>query len=116
MAQALANEANATKRQIQLWTDAGILRCLDGTDRQGRGRQRLYDDDEIKFSRFAAALAGLYLPIGVLINATEQYRALTTSPQWAIITSETIKWTQEPELAETCVVVQMRSIDVSTVI
>ena len=43
MAQAVADAIGANKRQVQIWTDAGILRCLPETDRQGRGRQRLYD-------------------------------------------------------------------------
>lgn len=66
MAQALADEIGATKRQVQIWTDGGVLRCLLETDRQGRGRQRLYDPGEVKFGVLAARMAQLNMAIGHL--------------------------------------------------
>ena len=67
MAQAVADAIGATKRQVQLWTDGGAIRCLPETDRQGRGRQRLYDQTELPFAALVAALATHKLPIGDLI-------------------------------------------------
>ena len=64
MAQALADAVGARKRQVQIWTDAGILRCLSGTDRQGRGKQRLYDPSEKSFAALAARMADVKTPIG----------------------------------------------------
>ena len=64
MAQALADAIGARKRQVQIWTDAGILRCLSGTDRQGRGKQRLYDPSEKGFAALAARMADVKTPIG----------------------------------------------------
>ena len=54
MAQAVADAVGATKRQIQLWTDGGAIRCLPETDRQGRGRQRLYEQSELPFAALVA--------------------------------------------------------------
>ena len=66
MAQAVADAVGATKRQIQIWTDADVLHCLPGTDRQGRGRQRLYHREELPIAVLVAALARLKVPIGDL--------------------------------------------------
>ncbi len=68
MAQAVADKVGATKRQIQLWTDGGAIRCLPGTDRQGRGRQRLYDQSELPFAALVTALARHKIPIGDLVT------------------------------------------------
>lgn len=67
MAQAVADAIGANKRQVQIWTDAGILRCLPETDRQGRGRQRLYDPDELPFATLAARMADVKTPIGDML-------------------------------------------------
>lgn len=64
MAQALADGSAASKRQVQIWTDAGILRCVPGTDRQGRGKQRLYEPSEMAFAALAARMADVKTPIG----------------------------------------------------
>ena len=45
----------------------GAIHCLPGTDRQGRGRQRLYDQTELPFAALVAALVMHKLPIGDLI-------------------------------------------------
>jgi len=80
MAQAVADAVGATKRQVQIWTDAGVLRCLPGTDRQGRGRQRLYDEDELRFAVLARYLAHYYqIPIGVLKEFTDLVRGAMAS-------------------------------------
>ena len=71
MAQAVADAVGATKRQIQLWTDAGAIHCLPDTDRQGRGSQRLYTKDELPFIALVAAAAKAKLPIGVLTRFSE---------------------------------------------
>lgn len=64
MAQAVAVAIGATKRQVQIWTDAGAIRCIPETDRQGRGRQRLYDPVELPIAALVATMAKFQIPIG----------------------------------------------------
>ena len=66
MAQAVADAVGATKRQVQLWSDAGAIQCFPETDRQGRGRQRLYPRSELPFAAMAAFLARYQIPIGMI--------------------------------------------------
>lgn len=66
MAQAVADAVGATKRQVQLWTDAGAIQCFPETDRQGRGRQRLYPRSELPFAAMAVFLARYQIPIGMI--------------------------------------------------
>ena len=66
MAQAVADAVGATKRQVQLWSDAGAIQCFPETDRQGRGRQRLYPRSELPFAAMAAFLAQYQIPIGMI--------------------------------------------------
>ena len=74
MAQALAEAIGATKRQVQIWTDAGAIRCIEGTDRQGTGRQRLYDPQEVPIAALIAKMAQLKAPIGTLLLGAHQIR------------------------------------------
>ncbi len=74
MAQAVADAIGATKRQVQLWTDAGAIQCLPDTDRQGRGSQRLYTKDELPTAALVAAAAKAKLPIGILKRFAEHLR------------------------------------------
>ncbi len=66
MAQAVADAIGATKRQVQLWTDHGVVRCIPETDRLGPGRQRHYERDEIPIAALVAAAAQFRLPIRML--------------------------------------------------
>ena len=66
MAQAVADAIGATKRQVQLWTDAKIIKCIPETDRLGPGRQRHYERDEIPIAALVAATATFRLPIRLL--------------------------------------------------
>ena len=66
MAKAVADAVGATKRQVQLWSDAGAIQCFPETDRQGRGRQRLYPRTELPFAAMAAFLARYQIPIGMI--------------------------------------------------
>jgi len=66
MAQAVADAVGATKRQVQLWSDAGAIQCFPETNRQGRGRQRLYPRSELPFAAMAAFLARYQIPIGMI--------------------------------------------------
>ncbi len=66
MAQAVADAVGATKRQVQLWSDAGAIQCFPETDRKGRGRQRLYPRSELPFAAMAAFLARYQIPIGMI--------------------------------------------------
>ena len=74
MAQAVADRVGATKRQIQMWTDAGVLVCLPETHRKGRGRQRLYERSELPYATVIAELAKMKLPIGTLQVFSEHMR------------------------------------------
>ena len=67
MAQALADRVGTSKRQVQIWTDAGAVACLPETDRQGRGRQRLYSTSEVPIAALVAVMARFKLPIGSLL-------------------------------------------------
>ncbi len=75
MAQAFGDSVGATKRQIQIWTDAGLLNCLRGTNRQGRGRQRLYDHSEKPAAAFISRLAAYGIPIGDIGIYSSLFRA-----------------------------------------
>ena len=66
MAQAVADTVGATKRQIQIWTDGGVLECRPETDRRGRGRQRIYDHAELKYAAMATMLSRMNFSIGDL--------------------------------------------------
>ena len=66
MAQAFAEKVGATLRQVQLWTDQGVIKCLPETKHQGRGRKRLYDLSELPIGSLAAVLARMQFTIGVL--------------------------------------------------
>ena len=91
MARELANAVGASKRQIQIWTDAGAIQCRSETDRLGRGKQRLYDAEELLYAAVSARLAELQLPIGRLKGFTEAMRtweAVERSVPW-----KSIRWT-----------------------
>ncbi len=88
MAQAFGDAVGATKRQIQFWTDRGAVKCVAGTDQQGRGKQRLYDEAEIPIARLIAQMAAFQLPIGRLIESAHLIRGFanlqgrgTTAPR-----------------------------------
>ena len=66
IAHAVADAIGATKRQVQVWTDAGAVHCLLETDRQGRGRQRRYHLNELPSAALVAQLARQLLSIGVI--------------------------------------------------
>ena len=88
----LAQMVGASLRQIQHWTDIGILECAPGTDRGGRGSQRLYARDEVGIAALIAAMNDIQLPSSVLKNAAAQLRIATFKldysvfeyyPEWA---------------------------------
>ena len=82
MAQAVADAIGATKRQVQIWTDAGAVHCLPETDRQGRGRQRLYDLNELPLAALVATMARHRLPIGIIREWADsiRYGSVLVSP------------------------------------
>ncbi len=84
MAQAVADAIGATKRQVQLWTDAGVIQCLPDTDRQGRGSQRLYSKDELPTAALVAAAAKAKLPIGILKRFAENLRLYTKTDAYSV--------------------------------
>ena len=62
MAKALADAVGATKRQVQFWTDHGVLQFLPGSGGT-RGNQRLYPRTELPFAAMAGALAAAGIQI-----------------------------------------------------
>src|SRR4051812_35211978 len=67
----LADEAGVPIRTIQFWTDAGVLQAAPESDRQGRGRHRVYDatppyHGELAWTLIAAELHRLHAPVGVM--------------------------------------------------
>ncbi len=76
MAQAFGNRIKASLRQVQLWTDHGILRCLPGTDHQGRGRKRLYDAFELPIGSMVVVLARFKFTVGILEEYADMVRNL----------------------------------------
>lgn len=74
MAQAMADAVGATKRQIQTWTDAGILLCRPETDRQGTGIRRKYPREQRAVAAFVTALSRFGLHIGEIIHYAEYLR------------------------------------------
>ncbi len=76
MAQAFGERIGASLRQVQLWTDHGVLRCLPGTDHQGRGRKRLYDPFELPIGSLIGVLARFQFTIGILQDYADTVRNL----------------------------------------
>jgi hypothetical protein len=74
LANSIANAIGATKRQVQLWTDAGALQCLPETDRQGSGRKRQYEPIELVVGGMIAAMARYQMPVGRLKQVAELVR------------------------------------------
>ena len=65
MAKALADAVGATKRQVQFWTDHGVLQFLPGSGGT-RGNQRLYPRTELPFAAMAYYLAVSGFQIGTI--------------------------------------------------
>ena len=61
-------------RQVQLWTDQGVIKCLPETKHQGRGRKRLYDQFELPIGALVAVLARVQFTIGVLQGYADTVR------------------------------------------
>ena len=62
----LAEETQATLRQVQIWTDHRILLAIPATEHQGRGSKRLYEPVELAVGNFTSVLARSKFPIGML--------------------------------------------------
>lgn len=62
MAQGVADAVGATKRQVQFWSDHGVLEFLPGSG-GARGNQRLYRRTELPFAAMARFLAASGLRI-----------------------------------------------------
>ncbi len=65
MARALADAVGATRRQVQFWSDHGVLQFLPGGGGT-RGNQRLYLRTELPFAAMACALAASGIQIGTI--------------------------------------------------
>lgn len=92
MAQAVGDAVGATKRQIQIWTDAGVLECRPETDRRGRGRQRIYDRHELPYAAMAAMLSRMYFPIGDLKNLVKIARVFLENPPKPPLRAKMARW------------------------
>lgn len=76
MAKAFGNQINASLRQVQLWTDQGILKCVPGTDHQGHGRKRLYEAFELPIGSLVVVLARFKFTVGILQEYADVVRNL----------------------------------------
>lgn len=92
MAQALADAVGATKRQIQTWTDAGVLQCRPETDRRGTGIRRQYERGELPIAAFVAFLAKFRLQIGELKNYARIWREWVEETERGEGVKETLEW------------------------
>ena len=79
MAKALADAVGATKRQVQFWTDHGVLQFLPGSG-GARGNQRLYPRTELPFAAMACALAASGIQIRTIKLAMHLVRGELSSP------------------------------------
>ena len=80
MAQALADAVGATKRQVQFWSDHGVLQFLPGSG-GARGNQRLYPRTELPFAALACYLAGSGIQIGTIRLAMPFIRGELSNPK-----------------------------------
>ncbi|CAA6603497.1 hypothetical protein MTBLM1_10517 [Rhodospirillaceae bacterium LM-1] len=63
----LAKLVGAKPRALQLWTDGGALKPLEGTDRKGSGAWRLYSQVECELAAILTeAHKAFHLPVGML--------------------------------------------------
>ena len=79
MAKAVADAVGATKRQVQFWTDHGILQFLPGSG-GARGNQRLYPGTELPFAAMACYLAASGIQIGTIKLAVFFVRLELSNP------------------------------------
>ena len=80
MAKALADAVGATKRQVQFWSDHGVLQFLPGSGGT-RGNQRLYPRTERPFAAMACALAASGIQIGTIKLAMRLVRGEPNYPR-----------------------------------
>jgi hypothetical protein len=78
-AQALADAAGATYRQIDYWTKQGYLRPLTihGSKKQGTGHQRVYGADEVTVARVLLAAHDLANTAERARDAVESGKSVT---------------------------------------
>lgn len=77
----LAKMVAAKPRALQLWTDGGALKPLEGTDRKGSGAWRLYSRDECELAAILTlAHESFSLPVGVLAQLAGALRSLEGVP------------------------------------
>jgi MerR HTH family regulatory protein len=88
----LAEKIGVPVRTIQFWTDAGVLRAIPSSDRQGRGRHRMYRTSpfhgELACGLIAAEMQRLKLPVGVMRSILSQlirWRSASEGSQESII-------------------------------
>ncbi len=79
MAQALADTVGATKRQVQFWSDHGVLEFLPGSG-GARGNQRLYALTEPPFAALACYLAASGIQIRTIGLAVSGVRIELNNP------------------------------------
>ena len=79
MARALADAVGATKRQVQFWSDHGVLQFLPGSG-GARGNQRLYPPSELPFAAMACYLAACGIQIATIELAVFLVRGELNNP------------------------------------
>ena len=77
----LAKQVGAKPRALQLWTDGGALKPLEGTDRKGSGAWRLYSHEECELATILAQThQAFHLPVGQLAELAQAIRDLGGHP------------------------------------
>jgi hypothetical protein len=75
----LAKLVAAKPRALQLWTDGGALKPLEGTDRKGSGAWRLYSHGECELAAILTQVhQAFHLPVGRLAELAQAIRDLKT--------------------------------------
>jgi hypothetical protein len=75
----LAQMVGAKPRALQLWTDGGALKPLEGTDRKGSGAWRLYTHEECELAAILAQVhLAFRLPVGELAALAQALRQILT--------------------------------------
>ena len=74
LANAFGKQIGASLRQVQLWTDQGVIKCLPETKHLGRGRKRLYDPLELPVGALVTVLARFGFTIGILHDYADTVR------------------------------------------
>lgn len=75
----IARIAQAKPRSVQLWADAGVILPVEGTDREGSGRHRLFEPREVLIASVIARFAAEQMAIGMLKSFAFFFRSIMSN-------------------------------------